>query len=73
MSEYLKFEADDGIATIRLNRPEKLNAFTDDMLEEWLGALDECRLSEKIHVVVITGTGRAFTRTSRCRCLGRCA
>lgn len=61
MSEYLKFEANDGIATIRLNRPEKLNAFTDDMLEQWLGALDECRLSEKIHVVVITGTGRAFT------------
>lgn len=61
MSEHLKFEAKDGIATIRLNRPDKLNAFTDDMLEKWLGALEECRRRQDVRVVVITGTGRAFT------------
>src|SRR5260221_1068876 len=61
MSEHLIFEKSDGIATITLNRPEKLNAFTDDMLGECLSALEECRKSEDIRVIVIAGTGRAFT------------
>ena len=61
MSEHLRFEADAFIATITLNRPEKLNAFTDDMLEEWLHALQECRIRDDVRVIVITGTGRAFT------------
>jgi 2-(1,2-epoxy-1,2-dihydrophenyl)acetyl-CoA isomerase len=61
MSEHIKFEALDGVATITLNRPEKLNAFTDDMLGDWLTALDECRVRDDIRVIVITGTGRAFT------------
>jgi enoyl-CoA hydratase/carnithine racemase len=61
MSDQLKFEASDAIATITLNRPEKLNAFSDEMLEEWLGALQECRENDGIRVVIITGTGRAFT------------
>jgi 2-(1,2-epoxy-1,2-dihydrophenyl)acetyl-CoA isomerase len=61
MSEHLKFETADGIATITLNRPEKLNAFTDDMLEDWLRALEESRLDDGVRVIVMTGTGRAFT------------
>jgi enoyl-CoA hydratase/carnithine racemase len=61
MSEYLKFEIDAGIATITLDRPEKLNAFTDDMLESWLAALEHCRTDPEVRVIVITGTGRAFT------------
>lgn len=61
MSEELLFDVDQGIATITLNRPEKLNAFTDAMLERWLAALEECRTNAEIRVVVITGTGRAFT------------
>jgi enoyl-CoA hydratase/carnithine racemase len=61
MSEYLKFEIDAGIATITLDRPDKLNAFTDDMLEDWLAALEHCRTSAEVRVIVITGTGRAFT------------
>ena len=61
MPEHLKFEANNGIATITLNRPEKLNAFTDEMLEQWLRSLEKCRADEDIRVIVITGTGRAFT------------
>ncbi len=61
MSEYLKFDVDSGIATITLDRPEKLNAFTDDMLESWLTALESCRVREDIRVIIITGTGKAFT------------
>jgi enoyl-CoA hydratase/carnithine racemase len=61
MSEELKFDIDQGIATITLNRPEKLNAFTEAMQETWLEALEECRTNPEIRVVVMTGTGRAFT------------
>ena len=61
MSEYLIFAIDRGIATITLNRPEKLNAFTDEMLEKWLAALEQCRTDTDVRVIVITGTGRAFT------------
>ena len=61
MSERLLFEIKDRIGTITLNRPEKLNAFTDEMLENWIEALEECRTSDAVNVVVVTGTGRAFT------------
>lgn len=62
MSEQLKFEVGaDKVAVITLNRPEKLNAFTPEMREAWLAALEDCRTSDEINVIVITGTGRAFT------------
>ncbi|QDL38683.1 enoyl-CoA hydratase/isomerase family protein [Rhodoferax sediminis] len=61
MSEHLKFEIDQGIATITLNRPEKLNAFTDEMLETWLAVLEDARTNPEVRVIVMTGTGRAFT------------
>ena len=61
MSEYIHFEIKGAIAAITLNRPEKLNAFTDHMLEGWLDALEQCGIRDEIRVVVISGTGRAFT------------
>ncbi|WPB55900.1 enoyl-CoA hydratase/isomerase family protein [Xylophilus sp. GOD-11R] len=61
MSEQLMLKVDDGIATITVNRPEKLNAFTDEMLEEWINTLELCRTDPEVRVIVMTGTGRAFT------------
>jgi 2-(1,2-epoxy-1,2-dihydrophenyl)acetyl-CoA isomerase len=59
-SEALRVEATGGILRITLNRPDKLNAFTREMM----GALDEAlRAAETdaaVRVVVITGAGRAF-------------
>lgn len=49
------------IATITLNRPEKLNAINDAMLGEFLAALDEVRRDQDSLVVVIKGAGRAFS------------
>lgn len=60
MSDELKFEVKDGIGTITLNRPEKLNAFTPDMLEAWLAAYQECQDSDAVKVVILTGAGRGF-------------
>lgn len=60
MSSELVFEISDKIATIRLNRPEKYNAFTPDMLKAWADALRQCRDDENIHVIVLTGTGKGF-------------
>ncbi len=61
MAENLIFEIKNRIATITLDRPEKLNAFTDEMLSAWLDALEECRSSDAVNVIVITGKGRAFS------------
>mgnify|MGYP000950776603 CR=1 FL=1 len=61
MSDQLEFEITDGVATITLNRPEKMNAFTNEMQEDWLAALEQCRTDPDIRVVIITGTGKAFT------------
>ena len=61
MSELLKYEIADGIATITLNRPDKLNAFTGEMLEEWLVSLEDARTNAEVRVIVMTGNGRAFT------------
>jgi 2-(1,2-epoxy-1,2-dihydrophenyl)acetyl-CoA isomerase len=51
---------DDGVATITLNRPEKLNAFTHEMIDLWVEALTEARVNDAVQVVVVTGAGRAF-------------
>ena len=61
MSDLLKFHVADGVATITLNRPEKMNAFTGEMMEDWLAALDACQTNAEVRVIVMTGTGRAFT------------
>src|SRR6185436_14637282 len=61
MSELLKYEIADGVATITLNRPEKMNAFTGEMMDDWIAALEDCRTNSAVRAVVMTGTGRAFT------------
>jgi enoyl-CoA hydratase/carnithine racemase len=50
----------DGIATITLNRPEKLNAFTNTMRDELIAALDAIDADDEVRAVIVTGAGRAF-------------
>src|SRR6266567_6758849 len=51
---------DGGIATITLNRPEKRNAISFDLIDDLLRALDEVAKSEAI-VLILTGAGKAFS------------
>ncbi len=59
MSELI-YEVKDRVATITLNRPDKLNAFTADMIDAWAKALAEAQAADDVNVVVVTGAGRAF-------------
>ena len=57
---FIETEVAGGVATITLNRPDKLNAFTGTMREDLLAALRTCEHDENVRVVVLTGAGRAF-------------
>ncbi len=58
----IKFElSSDGIATIMLNRPEKLNAMNAAMREEFRALNDELYSNHAIKVIIFTGAGRAFS------------
>jgi len=62
LSENIKLEQMEGLATITLNRPEKLNLLNREMINEIGKAAEELGRDENIRVVVITGAGdRAFT------------
>jgi 2-(1,2-epoxy-1,2-dihydrophenyl)acetyl-CoA isomerase len=49
------------IATVKLNRPEKLNAFGGPMREEMLDVLEKIAANDRIRVVIFTGEGRGFS------------
>ena len=50
----------DGVATITLNKPERMNAFDDEMLGEWSEALRNADADPEVRAVIITGAGRGF-------------
>jgi len=58
--EQIKYEVDEGVGTITLNRPEKLNAFTGIMREELLKAFDMVDEDDHVSVLIVTGAGRGF-------------
>ena len=59
-SETILYAVNDGIATITLSRPEKLNALTVAMIREFIDALDQADEDDSVRAVVVTGSGRAF-------------
>jgi enoyl-CoA hydratase/carnithine racemase len=54
------YEVSDHIATITLNRPEQLNAFTNVMMREVIDAFDRVDADDDVRVVIVTGAGRGF-------------
>ena len=61
MYQQILFEIDDPVATITLNRPDKLNAITDRMGREIRHAVAEAERSPEVVGIVITGAGRGFS------------
>jgi enoyl-CoA hydratase len=59
--ELVLFEKEGRLATITLNRPNKLNALTVSMIEQFGGALSAIRDDDEISVVLVTGAGKAFS------------
>jgi enoyl-CoA hydratase/carnithine racemase len=59
-SALVLLDKHEGIATLTLNRPEKLNALTGAMIVELVERLDEVRADYSVRSVVLTGAGRAF-------------
>ncbi len=58
--EHIELEIADGIATIWMNRPDKMNAFTELMRYEIIDALDHTDADDDVRAVIFTGRGRAF-------------
>ena len=56
----IQYSVIENIATITLNRPEKLNAFTNKMLHEIIAAFDLTDADDSVRAVIVTGAGRAF-------------
>ncbi|HET7272030.1 MAG TPA: enoyl-CoA hydratase-related protein [Rubrobacter sp.] len=61
MYETVLYEEDGGVATISLNRPEKLNAFDATMHGELYSALDGAAADEEVRCIVLRGEGRGFS------------
>jgi enoyl-CoA hydratase/carnithine racemase len=58
--ETILYEAADGIASITLNRPERMNAFNQTMRDELIEAFGTADEDDDVRVVIVTGAGRAF-------------
>ncbi len=56
----IDYSVADHIATITLNRPDKLNAFTGVMMKELIAAFDKADADDDVRVVIVTGAGRGF-------------
>lgn len=58
--ETLRFEVADGVGTVTLHRPDKLNALNTVMLEDLLAVLDQADADDAVRALIVTGAGRAF-------------
>jgi enoyl-CoA hydratase/carnithine racemase len=58
--QTIRTDLEEGCLTVTLSRPDRLNAFTEEMLVELLETLDEADADDEVRVVLFTGEGRAF-------------
>jgi enoyl-CoA hydratase/carnithine racemase len=56
----ISYAVDGPIATITLDRPDRLNAFTGRMMQDMIGAFDEIDADDRVRAVIVTGAGRGF-------------
>lgn len=60
MSEHIRYEVGDGIATVTIDRPEKRNAMTYEILNAFLDAVARAGADDAARVVIVTGSGGSF-------------
>ena len=58
--EAIRYDLEDGVLTITLNRPERLNAFNGQMWAEMMDAFDRADADDDIRAIIVTGEGRGF-------------
>jgi enoyl-CoA hydratase/carnithine racemase len=58
--EQITEQLEDGVLTITLNRPDRLNAWTSTMARELISAFDRADADDEVRAVIVTGAGRAF-------------
>ena len=58
--ETIQYVVEDGIATLTLHRPERMNAFTAQMMLEMIDCFDQIDADDAVKAVIVTGSGRAF-------------
>jgi enoyl-CoA hydratase/carnithine racemase len=58
--ETITLDIADGVATLTLNRPDRMNAFTDVMVRDMIAAFDITDANDAVRAVIVTGAGRAF-------------
>ena len=58
--EAILYDVSERVATITLNRPERMNSFSAELLSEWEDALRRSSEDEGVRAVIVTGAGRAF-------------
>jgi enoyl-CoA hydratase/carnithine racemase len=56
----IRYDVADHVATVTLDRPDRLNAFTGTMMHELIAAFDEADADDDVRAVIVTGAGRAF-------------
>ena len=61
MSDIVNYELQDAIAVITLNRPDSMNAFTNELRVDLLGALQRANEDTSVRAVILTGVGRCFS------------
>ncbi len=58
--ETIKLDVANGVATMTLNRPDRMNAFTQEMMRDMIAGFDETDANDDVRAVIVTGEGRAF-------------
>src|SRR5580704_8828432 len=58
--ELIKYDVEDNILTITLNRPDKMNAMSRSLIDEMIGALRRANADDEVRVIIVTGAGKVF-------------
>jgi enoyl-CoA hydratase/carnithine racemase len=58
--EQIRYEVAEGVLTLTLNRPDRLNAWTQTMGRELISAFDQADADDEVRAIIVTGAGRGF-------------